>query len=64
MFVCDECGDTTANPENDYAEHVCDNCLQNAAERAWEQHCEAFHDGGATQFNSLAQQQADARRFK
>jgi len=63
-FRCDVCGFATANPENEYAEHVCDNCLQNRAERAWERHCEAFHDGGATQFRSLQDQQIEARKLK
>jgi len=34
-WVCDECnGTTTTNPENEFGEHVCDNCKQNRAERA------------------------------
>jgi hypothetical protein len=64
-FVCDKCDDgTTTNPENEYGEHVCVNCEQNAAEAAYERHCEAFHDGGATQFISLADRQAEARKLK
>lgn len=37
---------------------------QNAAERAWERHCEDFHDGGSTRFITLEQQQEAARRLK
>jgi hypothetical protein len=62
--LCDKCDAPTGNPENDYCEFICDDCLQNAAEAAWERHCEDFHDGGCTRFISLEQQQADARRLK
>lgn len=62
--LCARCDTPTANPENDYAEFICDDCEQNAAEAAWERHCEAFHDGGCTRFISLEQQQAGARRLK
>lgn len=41
-----------------------ENEKQNAAEAAYERHCEDFHDGGCTRFNSLQQQQIDALRFK
>ena len=61
---CERCNDPTINAENDFGEFVCDECEQNAAEAAYERHCEAFHDGGATQFKSLQQQQIEARRFK
>lgn len=61
---CDCCDNVTANPENEYGEIVCDDCLQNEAERAYERHCEAFHDGGATGFKSLQLQQIEARRLK
>lgn len=64
LFSCEECGTMTANVENDYGEHVCDNCEQNAAERAWERHCEDFHDGGSTRFVSLLDQQVAAMRIK
>lgn len=61
---CDKCDAPTANPENEYGEFVCEDCLQNASEAAWERHCEAFHDGGATQFRSLRDQQIDAMKLK
>lgn len=62
--LCDRCDAPTANAENDYGEFICDDCEQNAAEAAWERHCEDFHDGGCTRFNSLQQQQIEARRLK
>ncbi|MEH2501209.1 hypothetical protein V1290_000020 [Bradyrhizobium sp. AZCC 1578] len=62
--ACDCCGADCTNPENEYYEFICDECEQNAAEAAYERHCEAFHDGGATQFKSLQQQQIEARRLK
>ena len=61
---CDRCGEGCSNPENDYGEFICDDCERNAAEAAYERHCEDFHDGGCTRFNSLQQQQIEARRFK
>jgi ribosomal protein L37AE/L43A len=62
--ICDKCGELTGAPENEYGEYICDDCEQNAAEAAYERHCEDFHDGGATQFISLQEQQAAARRLK
>lgn len=62
--ACDKCDASTINPENDYGEFICDNCEQNAAESAWERHCEDFHDGGSTRFITLEQQQEAARRLK
>lgn len=64
MAPCERCDCVTTNPENDYGEYVCDDCTQNAAEAAYERHCEDFHDGGCTSFNSLQHQQIEARRFK
>lgn len=64
LFSCDECGAMTANPENDYCEHICDDCLQSAAERDWERLTEDFHDGGSTRFISLQDQQIAAMKFK
>ncbi len=61
---CDCCDDATTNPENEYGEILCDNCIQNRAERAYERFCEVFHDGGNTSFKTLQQQQIEARRFK
>jgi ribosomal protein L37AE/L43A len=61
---CDKCGSLTIKDEDDYGEFVCEDCEQNAAEAAWERHCEDFHDGGATSFRSLQQQQQDAWRLK
>lgn len=64
FFICDTCSATTLNQENDYGEHVCDNCEQNAAELAYERYCEDFHDGGSTRFVSLLDQQVEAMKFK
>lgn len=61
---CERCHCATDNLENEYAEIICDDCLQDAAERAWERHCEAFHDGGDVSFKTLQQQQIEARRLK
>jgi ribosomal protein L37AE/L43A len=61
---CNTCDCRTLNFENEYGEFICDDCIQNAAEAAYERHCEAFHDGGSTQFISLQQQQIEARRLK
>ena len=62
MFKCERCGDPTSNPEDDYCEHVCDNCEQNAAEAAYERQCERFYGGDGPK--SLQQQQIEARRLK
>lgn len=64
MSLCTNCDHPTANPENEYGEFVCDGCEQNRAEAAYERHCEAFHDGGSTQFKSLLDQQIEAQRLK
>lgn len=64
MALCERCDHPTINPENAYGEFICANCEQNAAEAAHERHCEAFHDGGCTSFNSLLDQQIEARRLK
>jgi hypothetical protein len=45
MNKCEKCGYLTANPENEFAEFICDECEQNAAEAAWERFCENFHGG-------------------
>lgn len=60
---CDRCDKPTAN-ENEYGEFVCDDCEQNEAEMAYERYCEAFHDGGSSQFISLQDQQITAQRLK
>lgn len=63
-MICDKCERKTDNPENDYGEFICDDCLQNQAERDYEQLCNDFHDGGSTRFISLQEQQAAARKLK
>ena len=61
---CQKCACPCALPENDYGEFICQSCVDNANEAAYERHIESFHDGGATQWNSLQQQQNEARKFK
>ena len=61
---CVRCDDPCISPEDEYGEIVCPDCRENEAERAWEAYCEAFHDGGATQFISLQQQQINAKKLK
>lgn len=61
---CEVCDSTTGVSENEYGEDICDNCLQNRAEAAYERQCEAFHDGGSTQFKSLRDQQIEAQKLK
>lgn len=61
---CEHCGLDTCNAENAYGEFICDDCQSNADERAYERYCEAFHDGGATSFVSLQDQQIAAWRLK
>ena len=60
-FTCDACGDQTTNPEDDYCEHVCDTCLDNRNERAWERHCTSAFGGSD---GDLRQQQINALKFK
>jgi hypothetical protein len=61
---CEKCGNPTGVAENDYGEFICNECVQNAEESAYERHCEDFHDGGCTRFNSLLDDQIAARRLK
>lgn len=64
MNPCEKCNAATRNEQNEFAEYICDGCNQNAAEAAYERHCEAYHDGGATQFRSLRDQQIEAQKLK
>lgn len=64
--LCDRC-DSPMHPgavEDEYGEFVCRSCDQNQAEAAYERYCEDFHDGGCTRFNSLLDQQIEARKLK
>jgi hypothetical protein len=67
MTHCEKCGCEL----NGEAAHIdvtdeiwCHSCADNAAEAAWERHCEDFHDGGCTRFNSLLDQQREAQKLK
>ena len=63
--LCDKCNVVTFSDENEFGEYICDDCEQNAAELAWERHCEDFHDGGATwhSLESMLHEQAEARKL-
>lgn len=56
---CDKCGDLTTQPEDDYGEFICVDCADNAAERAWERHCNDY-EGPLP----LRQQQINAMKLK
>lgn len=56
-IVCEACEAPTNNPEDAYGEHICDDCLQNRDEAAWERHCTTDH-------TTLRDQQIAALRFK
>jgi hypothetical protein len=58
---CEHCEHPTGNPENEYGEIVCNDCLDNSAEAAWERFCEAFHGG---EIKTLREQQIQAQKFK
>jgi hypothetical protein len=63
MAVCQKC----AGPHgklNDYGEFICESCVNNEAEAAYERLMESYHDGGATGWKTLQQQQIEAMRFK
>lgn len=63
--VCTKCGcETKGEVAWVHEEEWCHPCADNEAEAAWERHCEDFNEGSATQFISLAQRQAEARRLK
>lgn len=60
--LCDRCDAPTSNAEDEYGEFVCDDCLDNECERAYERQCEDFH-GGAEPL-PLIEQQRQALKFK
>lgn len=59
---CERCHAQTANTEDCYGEFICDDCEQNAAERAYEHQCEAFYGGSGPL--PLRQQQIEAMKLK
>jgi len=61
---CQKCACPCERPEDDYGEFICQSCVDNANEAAYERHIASFHDGGATQWKTTAQQQIEARRLK
>jgi ribosomal protein L37AE/L43A len=62
IHQCRDCDNDTVNPMNEYGEFVCDDCVQNEAEAAYERQCEAFHGGGGPL--PLIEQQRQALKFK
>jgi hypothetical protein len=46
MPQCEKCDRPCDLSENDYGEFICQSCVDNQAESAWERHIESFHDGG------------------
>jgi hypothetical protein len=56
---CQKCACPCDLPANDYGELICKSCTDNAAEAAYDRHMESFHDGGATQWKTLQEQQID-----
>jgi hypothetical protein len=56
---CEHCEHPTGNPENEYGEIICNDCLDNSAEAAWERFCSNY-EGPLP----LIEQQIQARRLK
>lgn len=63
ICICTNC-EKLAPDASDDGDELCENCIQNRAERAYERYCEDFHDGGSTRFNSLRDQQIAAMKLK
>ena len=61
---CQKCACPCELPEDDYGEFICQSCVDNANEAAYERHIESFHAGGATQWKTLIQQQIEAKQMK
>lgn len=59
---CDKCGSLTINREDEYGEFVCESCLDNQAEAAYELQCEDFHGGSGPL--PLRDQQIAAMKLK
>jgi transcription initiation factor TFIIIB Brf1 subunit/transcription initiation factor TFIIB len=64
MMVCEKCEGPCTNPEDEFGEFVCTQCVENAAEAAYDRHMESFHDGGSTAWKTLQEQQAEAWKLK
>lgn len=62
---CDKCEEVASLIETDWGEMWCENCLQSAAEAAYERMCEDFHDGGNTSFpDGERKRMEEARKLK
>jgi len=64
MEACQRCSRPCNLPENDYGEFICQSCVDNENEMAYERHIASFHDGGSSAWKSLQQQQIEAMKFK
>ena len=63
MNPCEKCNAATRNDANEFGEFICDDCEQNANERAWDRFCSDFY-GGADPL-TIREKQVDAwRKFK
>lgn len=60
--ACDCCGNGTTNAEDEYGEFICDSCLNNRAEAAYERFCSDFYGGEGPK--TLREQQIEAWRLK
>jgi Zn finger protein HypA/HybF involved in hydrogenase expression len=58
---CERCNGSTINAENEYGEFICEDCEQNANERAWERLCDRIYGGS---FVGVSEIQEAARRLK
>ena len=59
---CDPCGQLTCNSEDEYGEFVCDDCVSNRNEQAYERFCSDFYGGSGPR--SLLDQQIEAMKLK
>ena len=63
-MLCEKCNRPCKLPENDYGEFICQSCVDNKNEEAYERHIESFHDGGSTGWISLQELQRRAMKLK
>lgn len=59
---CETCDSDFHVAENEFGEFICENCEQNAAERAWDRFCDKFY-GGSDPL-TIREQSIHARRLK
>lgn len=64
MHMCEDCGHRVELTYYDATDaYLCDNCISNRAEAAYERLIEDFHDGGAV-WPDLRRDQEAARKLK